>query len=114
VGIGNFIYQAARFLPFSKTVHSAFLQIFSELGFPGLLIVIAVLGRNIKLIWSMMKSDDEDRAGLGKFLLVQLVAVAVSAMFIPVAYEYIFWIWLVLPSLAHQVYSRRAGEPLRT
>ncbi len=114
VGIGNFIYQAARYLPFTKVVHNAFLQIFSELGLPGLAVISTIFIRNILIIRSMMRSKmNRERARLGRFLMVQQVAVVVNAMFIPIAYEYIFWIWLVIPSLADAAYSEKTGEPER-
>ncbi len=114
VGIGNFIYQSARFLPFTKVVHNAFLQIFSELGLPGMAVVSTIFVRNIIIIRSMMQSKaDIERAHLGRFLMVQQAAVALNAMFIPIGYEFIFWIWLVIPSLANLAYSGKTGEPER-
>ena len=114
VGIGNFIYQASRFIPFTKIVHNAFLQIFSELGLPGLLVVSMIFIRNIFIIRSMMRSDSNvEKARLGRFLMVQQIAVAINAMFIPVGHDFIFWITLVIPSLANLVYSEKAGEPER-
>lgn len=114
VGIGNFIYQAARFLPFTKVVHNAFLQIFSELGLPGMAVVSTIFVRNIIIIRAMMRSKaDIERSRLGRFLMVQQAAVALNAMFIPIGYEFIFWIWLVIPSLANLAYSGKTGEPER-
>ncbi len=119
VGIGNFIHQAGRFIPFMKVVHNAFLQIFSELGLPGLTVVTAIFIRNLVLVRSMMRSDPGgERARVGRFLMVQQVAVALNAMFIPVGYEFIFWIWLVIPSLADAAYSdtpvaEGTAEPMR-
>lgn len=114
VGIGNFIYQASRFLPFAKVVHSAFLQIFSELGLPGIAVISAIIIRNIIIIRSMMLSKiNRERARLGRLLMVQQVALAVNASFIPIGYEFIFWIWLVIPSLANAAYSEKAPEPER-
>jgi hypothetical protein len=114
VGIGNFIYQSSRFIPFTKVVHSAFMQIFSELGLPGLLIVLTIFIRNLFILRSMMRSDsNEERVRLGRFLMVQQIAVAVNAMFIPVGYEFIFWISLVIPSLASSACPEKAGEPGR-
>jgi O-antigen ligase len=114
VGIGNFIYQASRFLPFTKVVHNAFLQIFSELGLPGLLVVSTIFIRNIFIIRSMMRSDSKgERARLGRFLMVQQIAVVFNAMFIPIGHEIIFWLPLVIPSLADIAYSEKADETER-
>jgi len=110
VGIGNFMHQSSRFLPFTKIVHNAFMQIFSELGLPGLLVVSTIFIRNIFVLRSMMSSDSNgERARLGRFLMVQQIAVATNAMFIPIGYEFIFWISLVIPSLANTAYSEKAG-----
>ena len=114
VGIGNFIYQSSRFLPFTKVVHNAFMQIFSELGLPGLFVVSTIFIRNIFVIRSMMSSDSNgERAQLGRFLMVQQIAVAVNSMFIPIGYEIIFWVSLVIPSLANTAYPEKTGEPER-
>ena len=114
VGIGNFIYQSGRFLPYTKVVHNAFLQIFAELGLPGMAIVTTILIRNFLIIRSMMRSKlSRERARLGRFLMVQQVAVAVNATFIPIGYEFIFWLWLTIPSLADLAYSEKADEPER-
>lgn len=114
IGIGNFLYQSGRFLPFTKIVHNAFLQIFAELGLPGMVIVTTIFIRNFLIIRSMMRSKiSRERARLGRFLMVQQVAVAVNAMFIPIGYEFIFWLWLVIPSIADMAYREKAGEPDR-
>jgi O-antigen ligase len=114
IGIGNFIAQASRYLPFTKAVHNAYLQIFSEMGVPGLLIVSAIFIRNISIVRSMMGSTgNRDRARLGRFLMIQQIAVTVTAMFIPIAYEFIFWLPLVIPSLANIAYSEKPAEPER-
>ena len=114
VGIGNFIYQSGRFLPFTKVVHNAFLQIFAELGLPGIVIVTTVFIRNFLIIRSMMRSKlNMERARLGRFLMIQQVAVVFNAMFIPIGYEFIFWLWLAIPSMADLAYSENAGEPER-
>jgi O-antigen ligase len=113
-GIGNFIYQSSRFVPFMKVVHSAFLQIFSELGFPGLIVVSVIFVRNLAILRSMMRSHDPQRARLGRFMMVQQIAVAFNAMFIPVGYEFIFWLTLAVPSLADIAYSENTPEPSLT
>lgn len=112
VGIGNFIARASRYLPFTKTVHNAYLQVFSEMGLPGLLIVSSIFVRNIFILRSMMRSAlNRDRARLGRFLMIQQIAVTVTAMFIPIAYEFIFWLPLVIPSLANIAYSEKTADP---
>ncbi len=114
VGIGNFIAQASRYLPFTKAVHNAYLQVFSEMGVPGLLIVSSIFIRNIFIARSMMGSTrNRDRARLGRFLMIQQIAVTVTAMFIPIAYEFIFWLPMVIPSIANIAYSEKTAEPER-
>jgi O-antigen ligase len=114
IGIGNFIAEASRYLPFAKAVHNAYLQIFSEMGLPGLLLVSSIFIRNIFIIRSMMSSTrNRERARLGRFLMTQQIAVTVTAMFIPIAYEFIFWIPLVIPSLANISYSEMPVDPER-
>ena len=61
----------------------------------------------------MLSKINRERARLGRLLMVQQVAVAVNASFIPIGYEFIFWIWLVIPTLANAAYSEKIAEPER-
>jgi hypothetical protein len=90
------------------------MQVFSELGLPGLLAVIFIFIRNIFIVRSMMRSGPEgERARLGRFLMVHQIAVAVNAMFIPIGYEFIFWLSLVIPTMAEIAYSADPDLPER-
>lgn len=114
VGPNNFILQAGRFIPYVKDVHNVFLQVFAELGVPGLAALLVLVVRNFRLIGGMMRrTDDPEAALLGRMLFVHHCAVLVNTMFIPVAYGYVLWITLVLPTLARRVYlgERRGPRP---
>jgi O-antigen ligase len=114
VGINNFIGQAARYVPYAKDVHNAFLQAFAELGVFGLAVLVAIFARNIRILWRMITGrpgGEESKAGM--FLMVQQIAVGVNAMFIPSVYDPVFWLTLVLPSIARNIYQR-IPEPLNS
>lgn len=106
VGIGNFIHAASFYVPFVNVVHNATLQVFSELGFPGLAVFLAIICYNIRVIRSLMRRrDDWEAAQAGRILLIQHVAVLVNSMFLPLSYQRIFWFTLALPSMARYAYT---------
>jgi len=119
VGIDNFLYHAAYFIPFRLAVHNTFLQIFAELGFVALAVFIGIIAYNMVIIRRMMaRRGDPEAATIGRALLMQQIAVLVDAFFIPVAYDIILWFMLVLPAIAEYAYrsgalteSRGAGVP---
>ena len=119
VGIDNFLYHAAHFIPFRLAVHNTFLEIFAELGFFAFSVFIGIIVYNAVIIRRMMaRRGDPEAATIGRALLMQQIAVLVDVFFIPVAYDIIFWFMLVLPAIAEYAYrsgalteSRGAGVP---
>ena len=110
VGPDNFILQAGRFIPYVKDVHNVFLQAFAELGVPGVAALAALAVWNFRVAGSMMRRrGDPEAALLGRMLLVHQAAVIVNAMFIPALYDHVFWIALVLPTVASSVYLGGTG-----
>ncbi len=106
VGIGNFIRAASFYVPFGNVVHNATLQIFSELGIPGLAIFLAIICYNFRIIRALMRRrDDWEAAQVGRILMVQHVSVLVNSMFIPLSYQSIFWFTLALPSITRYAYA---------
>ncbi|MDD3643087.1 MAG: hypothetical protein PHQ19_06470, partial [Candidatus Krumholzibacteria bacterium] len=66
---------------------------------------------NFRVVGSMMRrSRDREAALLGRMLFVHQAAVLVNSMFIPALYEHVFWIALVLPTVARSAYLDRLGE----
>lgn len=113
VGIDNFMSRAARFNPFPLTVHNTPLQILSELGIIALAVFIGIVACNIAIIRRMMaRRDNPEAARLGRALLMQHVAMLATTMFLPGAYEMIFWFMLALPSMAEYAYDR--GERMES
>ncbi len=108
VGMENYIFHASRYIPYGNVVHNSILQVFSETGFPGLLVLLAIIGYNFRILLQLAGAgEDPEAVSLGRVLLVQQSAVLFSSMFIPVAYNMVFWIMLALPSIARNVYLRR-------
>jgi putative inorganic carbon (HCO3(-)) transporter len=108
VGIDNFLFHAAYHIPFRLAVHNTFLQIFVELGFAAFAIVAGIVAYNMAIIRRMTaRRDDPEAAMIGRALLMQQVAVLVDAFFIPVAYDIVFWLMLLLPAIAE--FACRSG-----
>ncbi|MFA4948263.1 MAG: O-antigen ligase family protein [Candidatus Krumholzibacteriia bacterium] len=113
VGIDNFLPSAAYFIPIGLTVHSMFLQIFSELGFVALSLFIGIIICNFRIIRRMMKNEsDPEVAQIGRALFIQHIAMLVSSIFLPVLFDMIVWFMLALPAIAEHAYrseSRSEG-----
>ncbi len=109
VGFDNFIYASSFYIPYTNVVHNAVLQIFSELGFSGLAVFAAIIIYNFHIMFSLMRMrGDPEAAQLGRILLVQHSAVLINSLFVPLAYERIFWFTLAIPSIARYAYVRSA------
>ncbi|MCX5753199.1 MAG: O-antigen ligase family protein, partial [Candidatus Krumholzibacteria bacterium] len=113
VGIENYIPNAAYFIPHGLTVHSIFLQMFSELGFVALSLFVGIIVCNFRIIRRMMKNDgDPEVAQIGRALFIQQTAMIASSAFLPVTYEMIVWFMLAMPAIADYAYrseSRMEG-----
>jgi len=104
VGIDNFLSQSSHYVPYRQTIHNPLLQVFSEMGVPGLLVLLAIIVHNFRLIARMMRRrGDPDASRLGRYLFLQ--------QFIPVAYENILWFVLAMPSLASYAYRMSPAQP---
>ena len=114
VGIDNFLSRAARFNPYPLTVHNTPLQILSELGIFALAVFIGIVVCNVAIIRRMMaRRDDPEAARLGRALLMQQIAMLGTTLFLPGAYEMIFWFMLALPAMAEYAYGRGEGMESR-
>ncbi|HSG27320.1 MAG TPA: O-antigen ligase family protein [Candidatus Krumholzibacterium sp.] len=106
IGIENFLFHVARFIPLPNVVHNSFLQVFSDLGFPGLIVFVWMLVYNLRVTLSLMRSrEDHEKALLGRILLVQQVAVIVNTLFLPVAYYIFTWFTMAIPTAVKYAYD---------
>jgi O-antigen ligase len=109
VGIENFIYQSAYYIPYKLVVHNSFLEIFSELGVFGLALFLSMVVYNATILLRLAKRrDDPEAVQIGKMLLIQQFAILVCSFFIPSAYEMIFWFTIALPAIADYAYRSEA------
>jgi O-antigen ligase len=104
VGLENFRTRSAVFTSVDLSVHNSFLQIFSELGIFALGFFVAMIVYNIRLLKDLIKQKEREASYIGRFLMIQMLAVIFNSLFIPVAYDTVLWFTLLLPSLAHFVY----------
>lgn len=109
VGMENFLARASRYVAYGQVVHNSVLQVFSEIGLPGLLILISIFLYNIRIISSLIgRKNDPEISGLGRILLIQHLAMMFNSMFIPVGFNLVFWLTISLPSIFRSACS---GEP---
>jgi O-antigen ligase len=114
VGIDNFLSRAASLNPWALTVHNTPLQIFSELGIFAVAAFAGIVVCNFAIIRRMMaRRDDPEAARLGRALLMQQIAMLATTMFLPGAYEMVFWFMLALPAMAEYAYGRGEGMESR-
>ncbi|MBN2183795.1 MAG: O-antigen ligase family protein [Candidatus Krumholzibacteriota bacterium] len=111
IGIENFLFYVSRHAAFSDVVHNSMLQIFSDLGWMALAVLSTIIINNFRVIRKMIDSkNDPELSQIGRFLLVQQVAVLVNSLTLPVAFHMIFWFALSLPTIAAYAYRRRLQD----
>ncbi|MBN2070303.1 MAG: O-antigen ligase family protein [Candidatus Krumholzibacteriota bacterium] len=109
LGIGSFLFSAARYVPFSDVVHNSLLQVFAEMGSIALAVLSVIIIYNFKVIKKLIdRRDDPEAAQVGRVLFIQHAAVLANSMTLPVAFNMVFWFTLVLPTVAWYVYSGRS------
>lgn len=111
VGLHNCYYRIVSYQPVRMIVHNTFLQVFSETGIISFSVFIGIIVYNIRIARGLMrKLHDSEASQLGRILLIQQIVVLFNSMFIPVAYDRIFWYLLALPSIAKYAYREGARE----
>ena len=109
VGIDNFIYQSAYYIPYKLVVHDTPLQIFAELGLIGFGFFAAIVGYNLLILKRLMtRRGDPEANQIGKMLFIQQIAILVNSLFIPTSWDMIFWFTLGLPGIAGYAYRAEA------
>jgi putative inorganic carbon (hco3(-)) transporter len=105
VGMDNFLPRAVNYVPYRLVVHNAFLQVFSEMGIIQLAIFVGIIAYNFRIATRLMKrSADPESAQLGRALLIQQAGMVATVLFLPGAYEMIFWFTLALPAIGEYAY----------
>jgi len=111
IGIGNFPSHTPFYMPLKITVHNAFLEVFSELGLIGIFVFFLLFLYNIIVLKRLSRLDDDEASQLGRILLVLYLSVFVNGLFIPIAYEFITWFVILLPTLSYRAYlSESTGK----
>jgi len=108
VGIENFLYHLPRYNVlwiYMDLVHNAFLEVLSVLGIIAFSIFLGIIWYNTRVIRNLMKRrHDREARQLGRLLLVQLLAILVHALFMPVTFHFILWYMFAIPSFARYAY----------
>ncbi len=111
VGVDNFIWQSAYYIPYKLTVHNTPLEIFASVGIPGFALYATIVAHNLIVLRRlMMRRGDPEAVLVGKMLFIQQVAVLIDSLFIPTSWDMIYWLTLGLPAIAGHAY-RPAAEP---
>jgi putative inorganic carbon (hco3(-)) transporter len=114
--------QALFVVSTPKLTHNTFLEALADLGIPGLLMLLAVLGASIGAAIRAARIFERLRDGqmelISRAVILALVAVLTSDFFVASAYAKYLWIPLALcPALLrlarHEAASREAGMPAR-
>jgi O-antigen ligase len=101
-----------------KLTHNAYLEALADLGVPGLLTLLAVLGFGIgsavRAAWMFERLGDRDMDLLSRAVVLGLVAVLTSDLFVSSEYAKYLWLLLalcpVLLSLARRQANSRGSE----
>lgn len=104
-----------------KVAHNAFLEALTDLGIPGLLTLLAVLGcaltSAVRAAWMFERAGDRGMEAMSRAVVLALVAVLTSDLFASSVYAKFLWILLslcpVLLSLARRS-SPAPGMPARS
>ena len=115
VGPNNFVYVNQKYygseLPLVQ--HNVFIQVLSELGYPGLLLYLAIIFgcfRNHKRVRELLRThevDDPFLLRLSHGLDVGLIGYMVSAFFVAVLYYPFFWTFLIISVALTHVTEKR-------
>ena len=83
-----------------KVAHNAFLEALADLGIPGLLTLLAVLGcaltAAVRAAWMFERSGDRGMEAMSRAIVLALVAVLTSDLFASSEYAKFLWILLAL------------------
>lgn len=104
VGPGNFVYanQIVYQAKYRQVQHNVFIQAASELGYPGLILLIGMMGycfynqRRTRELLRVRGIEDRFLYGLSYGLDYSMIGFAVNGFFITVLYYPFFWMLLVL------------------
>jgi O-antigen ligase len=105
--------QALYFINTPKLTHNTFLEAFADLGIPGLLTLVAVLGfciaSAVRAAWIFEALGDRDMELMARAVVLAIVAIITSDMFVAAAYAKYLWIPLAIcPALL--ALARRAEQ----
>lgn len=113
VGVGNFeVAEGATLEELGRrgkwsAAHNSFVQVFAELGFPGLFIFLAIVSRCMTVAW---RWRDSHLGYSGQpALMGAVVAFFVSGIFISGAYSWAFFSLCGLMALAENAQIQRSG-----
>ncbi len=105
--------QALYVINTPKLTHNTFLEAFADLGIPGLLTLVAVLGlciaAAVRAAWIFERLGDDQMELLARSVVLAIVAVLTSDMFVAGGYAKYLWIPLAMcPAML--ALARRAAE----
>jgi putative inorganic carbon (hco3(-)) transporter len=118
VGPNNFIIANRRYYnaDLNQVQHNVFVQAASELGYPGLAILLLIIWfhfrNNIgtRALLHKKRIDDPFLSGLSHGLDISMIGFMVNGFFITVLYYPFFWTILILSTALRDVVSKMEGE----
>jgi probable O-glycosylation ligase (exosortase A-associated) len=112
VGMGALAMNEERGASWTE-IHNVYLQLMVELGLPGVVLFLFLLGYCLRATGQVLRGGVDERVGDGLFhlaegLRVSLIAFAVAALFHPVAYHFYFYYVASLAVAAGAIYQARS------
>ena len=106
--------QALYFVATPKLTHNTFLEAFADLGLPGLLTLLAVLGLSVgaavRAAWLFERSGDPDMELLARAVVLGVIAVLTSDFFVAGGYAKYLWIPLAMCPVLLALARRQAAR----
>ena len=98
-----------------RMVHNAYLEYAVDLGLPGLILFLLLLGGCLRAAWQARRLADQgafpaEFAAFSDGIRACLIAFSVAAMFHPVSYHFYFYYPAALAVAARDI-ARRAAAP---
>ena len=91
------IQRSDQIIDEAKTIHNMYLQAFAELGVPGLILFLALLGFGLNCTWqaiqAFMRNGDQRMEIISRALLVAMIGVMAAGFFS--SHQFGKWFWFL-------------------
>lgn len=122
VGVNNFPIAIGTYrdqigeIPRWQAAHNPYIQIVTELGFPGIILFLALIGSSLLTFYRSSKSDEEaseeelQQMDMNRAILVAFVGNLVTSFFLSMAYSMLLTLFLSLSVAVKQIQEPEEEE----